>query len=315
MINLTPISAVIATRNRPDPLKKTLESLAVGQSVHPAEILVVDSSDDDGTRQVCESKIAGIGSQLKCTKATRIGAASQRNEGVAIATQPFIWFFDDDILFEPNCIERLWKAISSDPSLGGVNAMIMNQNYGTPGAVSRFMFRLMNGKAEPTYAGRVIGPAINLLPADRLDLPEVVPVEWLNTTCTIYRREALPAPPFPAQFTGYSLMEDVALSLEVGKKWKLANARTARFFHNSQPADYKSDNRQRSCMELVNRHFVMTRIMDRHGLGDYARLLLWELFSIGSTIRAKSGRDALLSSLAGKWDGLRQIMSPKYAER
>ena len=43
--------------------------------------------------------------------------------------------------------------------------------------------------------------------------PEVASVEWLNTTCTIYRGEALPSPPFCNQFTGYSLMEDLALSL------------------------------------------------------------------------------------------------------
>ncbi len=58
----------------------------------------------------------------------------------------------------------------------------------------------------------------------------MVPVEWLNTTCTLYRREALPDPPFLSHFTGYSLMEDLALSLTVGKRWKLANARGLRIF-------------------------------------------------------------------------------------
>jgi len=309
---LLPVSAVIATRNRPDSLKKTFESLA-GQSIHPTEIVVVDSSADDGTEQLRGSKIAGIGLHLKWTKGITIGAASQRNEGVAAATQPFIWFFDDDILFEPNCVERVWKAISSDPKLGGVNAMIVNQKYGTPGAISRLMFRLMNGKAEPTYAGRVIGPAVNLLPEDRDDLPEVIPVEWLNTTCTIYRREALPNPPFPVHFTGYSLMEDLALSLEVGKKWKLANARTARIVHDSQPADYKSDERARSCMELVNRDFIMTNVMNRHGLGDYVKLAIWELFSFMSVMGNRTSRRRIAPTLVGKWDALLQIFSRNNA--
>src|SRR4030081_113783 len=118
----------------------------------------------------------------------------------------------------------------------------------------------MSGKREVSYPGSVLGPAVNLLPEDREDLPEVVPVEWLNTTCTLYRREALPDPPFHDHFNGYSLMEDLTLSLTVGRRWKLANARTARIYHDSQPGTHKSDPALLAEMQLINRHFVMTRI-------------------------------------------------------
>ena len=299
---------MVATRNRADALKKALESLAE-QSVHPKEIIVIDSSGNDETRKLCEPGIAGVDSHLKWIEALQIGAAVQRNQGVTTASQPFIWFFDDDILFDPDCVARLWKAISSDPQIGGVSAMIKNQNYGAPGAASRFMFRLMNGSRESTYAGRVIGPAVNLLPEDREDLPEVVPVEWLNTTCTIYRREALPDPPFPAQFTGYSLMEDVALSLEVGKTWKLANARTARIFHDSQPADYKSDDRSRSRMEVMNRWFVMTHILNRLRFADWLKFLAWQMFAVVSVAAGAKTRPKTFAMLRGQLDGYRQIAS------
>jgi GT2 family glycosyltransferase len=190
-------------------------------------------------------------------------------------------------VFKPDCVDRLWQAIQSDNQLGGVNAMIVNQKYHRPGLASRIVFTLLNGHREKSFAGRVIGPAVNLLPEDRDDLPEVVPVDWLNLGCTIYRREALPTPPFQAEFTGYSLTEDVALSFEVGKQWKLANARTACIFHDSRPADYKSDELSRSRMELVNRHFVMTRVMGRRGLIAHFKLALWELFSIASAVTDK----------------------------
>jgi glycosyltransferase involved in cell wall biosynthesis len=308
MPNLVPISTVVATQNRATLFKRTLESLA-GQSAQPLEIIVIDASNDSATKQLCQSMIPDLQSQIKWVAADVSGAAPQRNQGAAMAAKPFICFFDDDILFEPDCISRLWRAIQPDKNLGGVNAMIVNQRYYPPGLMSRTMFTLLNGRREKTFAGRVIGPAINLLPEDRGDLPEVVPVEWLNTTCTIYRREALPDPPFRAEFTGYSLMEDLALSLEVARKWKLANARTARIVHESQPADYKSDERLRSCMELVNRHFIMTRIMERRGLVDYAKLALWELFSIASAAADHNRRKMLLYILRGKWRAVRQIAS------
>ena len=305
-VELLPVSAVAPTGNRSRRLQKTFESLAQ-QSAQPAEMIVIDASKSDKTEILCRQKISGLQSQIRCVAADVRGAAAQRNQGVAMATQPFILFFDDDVVFKPDCILRLWHALQSDQRLGGVNAMILNQNYGRPGVVSRLMFTLINGRSEKSFAGRVIGPAINLLPEDRQDLPEVVPVDWLNTTCTIYRREALPNPPFRAEFTGYSLMEDLALSLEVGKTWNLANARTARIFHDSQPGDYKSDARSRSGMELVNRHFVMTRIMGKSSFTNYLGLFLWELFSIASAVTTREGRKSLLYILRGKADGVRQI--------
>lgn len=300
------VSAVVATRNRAVALKKTLESLA-GESAHPAEIVVVDSSDGPEAKSLCENGLASLRSELRWVKADRAGAAVQRNQGVRAATQPFIWFFDDDVLFEPNCLSSLWKAIDSDQKLGGVNAMIVNQRYRAPGAISRFMFTLMHGRTEESFAGKVIGPAINLLPEDRDDLPDIVAVEWLNTTCTVYRREALPDPPFPELFSGYSLMEDLALSLNVAKRgWKLANARTARIFHDSQPSPHKLDLGASAAMELLNRHYVMTQVLQRRTPVDYMRLLGWEIFMILSTTTSHPWRN-LASVVRGKWKALREL--------
>jgi hypothetical protein len=206
------------------------------------------------------------------------------------------------------CFARLWSALDSDRGLGGVNAMIINQRYQAPGRISRLMFRLMAGVAQISYAGRVIGPAVNLLPEDRDDLPDVVPVEWLNTTCTLYRRDALADPPFPAQFRGYSLMEDLALSLTVGKRWRLANARTARIFHDSQPGTHKSDSVALAEMQLVNRHYVMTRILGRDRIVDYMKLVLFELFSVASSLQSRTGRLTLVPALRGKVGALRRMV-------
>lgn len=288
-------------------LQRTIESLAA-QGVQPLEIIVVDASDNPKTQQICEEGVLGLSSQMRWIKALECGAATQRNQGIAVATQPLIWFLDDDILFERDCVRRLWSAIESDQQLGGVNAMIVNQRYQMPGAISRFMFTLMHGRAEKTFAGKVIGPAINLLPEDRDDLPDVVPVEWLNTTCAIYRREALPDPTFPELFVGYSLMEDLALSLNVGKRgWKLANVRTARIFHDSQPSPHKLDVAAVAAMELLNRHYVMTQVLEQRKSTDYLRLLGWEIFSILSTTTTSHGRRNLGSVIQGKWKALREL--------
>ena len=248
------------------------------QSKQPAEIIIIDASDTAPARPL--PPVPALLGRVVWLPALTVGAAPQRNQGVAACRHPVVGFFDDDILLAGECIARLWNGLHSDPLLGGVNAMIVNQRYQLPGTISRMLFSILAGRNEASFAGKVIGPAINLLPEDRDDLPEIVATEWLNTTCTLYRREALPDPPFPDFFTGYSLMEDLALSVHVARNWKLANARTARVFHDSQPGGHKDNVAALSRMELVNRHYVMTNVFGRRRVRDYARLALWESFQL-----------------------------------
>jgi GT2 family glycosyltransferase len=313
-MKVLPVSAIVPTRDRVVPLTRTFGSLATQESF-PAEVIVIDGSTNRDSQEVVRHLTRKWSSHcsVKWEAASRLGAAPQRNQGTMHATQQFIWFFDDDILFEPNCVNRLWKAIKENPQLGGVSAMIINQRYQTPGLLSRVMFRLMHGRNETTFAGKVIGPAINLLPEDRDDLPEVVGVDWLNTTCTMYRREALPNPPFEPFFTGYSFGEDLAPSLRVGQKWKLANVRTARISHDSQPGTHKADLSAVSQMELVNRYYIMTEILGRKRRLDLFRLCVWEAFQSLSTLTPLEPSQAM-AKLRGQIRGMNGIRKKRDDE-
>jgi glycosyltransferase involved in cell wall biosynthesis len=312
MPKLLPVSALLPTRNRAVSLCAMLNSLAQ-QQVQPVEIIIIDASDNEESQKLCEGKILNLDSSFIYHKATEMGAATQRNQAMRFATQDFIWLIEDDISFEKDCLERLWQALQSDSQVGGVNAMITNQKYLPPGKVTSHLFRFLYGCYQTSYAGKCIGPALNLLPEDNPSLPEVVPVEWLNTGCTLYRREALPDPLFPPIFTGYSLMEDVTLSLTVGKKWKLANARTAKIFHDSQPGDYKSNPEALAKMELINRHFVMTQILERRKLQDYLKLLVLQLFQIAALLQTSQGWKSLPLVLKGKLDGIVEIIQSVFS--
>jgi len=309
---LLPISAIVATRDRPIPLKIMLESLAK-QSVQPQEMIVIDGSNNKQTQQLCASKIASLATEIHYYRATEVGAATQRSQAMKYITQNTVWLLDDDIIFEPNCLERMWQALYSDRQIGGVNAMITNQQYLPPGKISHTLFRYLHGRHESSYAGKCITPGLNLLPEDRSDLPEVVTVDWLNTTCVLYRRQALPQPLFPSLFTGYSLMEDLALSLTVGKQWRLANARTARIFHDSQPGQYKNNQRIIAEMELVNRHYIMTQILGKGTLEDYGKLIVLQLFMIVASLVTWRGWLNLPGVIWGKLKAIAVIISADYA--
>lgn len=307
MVTLLPISAVVPTLNRSAVLSRMLNSL-VQQSAQPAEMVIVDASQDRQTERLCSERISGLETKLVYRRAMEVGAAVQRNEAVSFASHDYILFLDDDILFEPDCVVRLWRALHNEEGIGGANVTINNQKYLPPGKLSRTLFRLLHGRSEKSYAGKCIGPAMNLLAEDRPDLPEAVPVEWLNTTCTLYRKQALPKPVFMNHFIGYSFMEDVALSLTVGKEWKLVNARTARIYHDSQRAEYKDNQSAMARMELINRHFIMTRILGRTNSIDYMKLALLEAFGITTSLTSAKALRALPSLLVGKASALRSII-------
>ncbi|MEZ5304501.1 MAG: glycosyltransferase family 2 protein [Verrucomicrobiales bacterium] len=294
-----PAAAVIATRDRAEPLRATLRSLAA-QSALPATIIVVDSSPGGETKAVCDAITADLPG-IQYQVAHRSGAASQRNEGVAAAPAGVpILFMDDDIAFEPECLARLWGALHSDPAIGGVNAMITNQKYGEPGKLTRWLYEYASDNGAESFAGKCLGPGINVLPADDPRLPDVVPVEWLNTTCVLYRREALPVPPFRDFFQGASTGEDLALSLIVRREWKLANARTARIFHDNLSGSHKRSLVRLGREEVVNRHYIMREILRQRGGTAYAQLAAAQLISLAGSARSRGGWRGFAPLFLGK---------------
>jgi hypothetical protein len=100
----------------------------------------------------------------------------------------------------------------------------------------------------------------------------------------------------------------VALSVRVARDWKLANVRTARIFHDSQPGDHKSSPVALAQMELVNRYYVMTHVLGQRQMRDYAKLALWEVFQlVVCAVQQRLGRE-FWQRLKGKRLGLRAIV-------
>jgi len=305
-----PVTAIVPTANRSNVLSNTLKSLAK-QNCQPTKIILVDASDNDATEQLCRQQFPGLVAEIVYQKATEKGAAVQRNQGIALVNTDVIFFFDDDIIFDPFCVERLWNCLQSGERTGGVNALVKNQHYLDPGRLTKFMYRLMSGKNLASYAGKCIGPAWNLLPADKEGMPDCNEVEWLNTTCTLYRMNALPSPVFPKRFKGYSLLEDLSLSIVVSRTHRLFNVRNARIYHDSQPGDHKNNLRELSKMELLNRHYVMTKLLGRRKFTDYCRLFIFELFGMTVVLTNKTGWKNLLPNAAGKLQAIGSLLFTK----
>jgi glycosyltransferase involved in cell wall biosynthesis len=108
------ISLIVATKDRPDDLRKLLESLR-RQVVGPAEIVVVDAS-----REPVELVMADYPElTTRYLRHWPPSAAAQRNAGIQACnpTATLIGFADDDTTFEPQAFANMlnfWKDAAPD---------------------------------------------------------------------------------------------------------------------------------------------------------------------------------------------------------
>ena len=96
----TPLSVVVPTIGRPEPLQRCLDSLAACDPA-PDEVLVVDQSGDPAVRVVVE---AVGGSAFRLVPCAGRGVAAGRNIGLATASNDLVCITDDDCTVPPTWI-------------------------------------------------------------------------------------------------------------------------------------------------------------------------------------------------------------------
>uniref|UniRef100_Q01XK9 Glycosyl transferase, family 2 n=1 Tax=Solibacter usitatus (strain Ellin6076) TaxID=234267 RepID=Q01XK9_SOLUE len=279
----TSISIVIATRNRVAPLRATLETLR-GQSLFPREVLIVDASDGEETRELIGSLAPDSPFPLTYTPSLIRSAARQRNAGADLASGEVLVFMDDDVLLDQRFLEELVGpfAADADGRLGGVSGTIINQTYTQPKGVNRLLLGLCLGNFDACWAGRLMGPAVNFLPRDTPGT--VQQVDWLFSTGTAYRKDVFRRYRFGEQFTGYSFAEDVHLSARVGRDYRLSNTCRARFEHRDLGQHTHTDWVALGESMVINRRAIMVDILGRDGLADAVRLFAYEFLYCGLTM-------------------------------
>lgn len=115
--NVAPVSVVIPCYRCSATIGRAVESIAK-QTQNPAEVILVDDASDDGTWSVLQ-EIArvypGWITVLQLNK--NQGAASARNAGWEVASQPYIAFLDADDAWHSRKIEIQYAYMNSHPEV------------------------------------------------------------------------------------------------------------------------------------------------------------------------------------------------------
>jgi GT2 family glycosyltransferase len=281
-----PYTLVIATYERPEDLGRLLAS--VGQQTRPPErVIIVDSSRDARTEQLVGQLGASL--PLLYQRAEEPSAARQRNQGACGETAPLLGFFDDDMVLAPDVCEKICAAFEADSAgrIGGIAARIAGESHPVPRGLLRLYYRWQAGFAHPDYGGKLFGPVINCYPAYTGQENGLVPSDWLNAGCVFYRTPLFQRELFP-HFHGYSFMEDVHLSVRIGKTHQLFFHAGAVCEHHCGTNTLKRDTAALARMRLQNQRLVAREVLGLGGPSFEAKLLLHRLFVTVAILRRRA---------------------------
>ena len=103
------ISIIITTHGRSDKIEGAIKS-ALEQTYENIEVIVVDDNADDLSNREDTERIVGKYSEVKLIQNEKtLGGGKSRNVGINAARGKLISFLDDDDLYLPERVERLYE--------------------------------------------------------------------------------------------------------------------------------------------------------------------------------------------------------------
>ena len=233
------ISTIVVNYNAGQWLRRCIDSLL--NCPLEIEIIVVDNASSDGSLDGL-SDLPG-GQTIRNTD--NLGFAVACNQGLRMATAPFLLFLNPDCYFEPGTLSRLLEVLYEDPRVGMAGGLLTNldgtEQPGGRRAIPTPWRSLVRVSGLSRFSDRWPRLFFDFL-LHKQPLPDKpIEVEAISGACMLVRREAV------AQVgewdEGYFLhCEDLDWCMRFRRQeWKILFVPSAKVFHvrgvcgNSRP--------------------------------------------------------------------------------
>ena len=231
-------SLIICTYMRSTALLKLLKTISI-QSLYPDEILIVDGSRNDLTKEIFEQNDFKNVIYFKVSNEER-GLTKQRNFGIerVSETMDIVCFLDDDTILDKEYFKNVINVFKSDNNITGVGGIATNENNwneNTLGYYNLKKYITLEGYHVKLGQRHVLR---NYLGLGSDQLPGMMPeysngiscgypltgknyqVDLLIGMSMSFRKKVVDNIKFSTYFEGYGLYEDADFSLRALKYGK-----------------------------------------------------------------------------------------------
>jgi GT2 family glycosyltransferase len=219
---------VICTKDRPHEVE--MACAAVRASSPDLPILVMDASETEATRAVCEKLGRAGGEQTLITyrRAERPGLARQRNEAIALVNEmgvQVVHFIDDDVEVFDGYFDAIESRFERDPEAMGVGGIIVNQPTVNYVRLKAFFLLGSHRRGTVLRSGRnVLGQYPGTSADDRVD--------WLKGCSMSFRAGVFDELAFDDTLESHSVGEDYDFTYRLSRKHRLVVEPGAKCVHH-----------------------------------------------------------------------------------
>lgn len=105
------VSVIIPVHNTENYLRKCVESVR-NQSLKSIEIILVENLSTDHSAEICD-EYARLDNRIRVLHLSEAGLSLARNEGLKVASAPYVGFIDSDDYIEPTMYQELLEALEN----------------------------------------------------------------------------------------------------------------------------------------------------------------------------------------------------------
>jgi len=208
------VSIVIPTKDRPDELKVTMETVLKQTALDRIlELVIVDQSTTDETKRYLEELQKRVPFRIKYVYSNIPSVTRSKNIGLKNSEGDIVLFLDDDVTLAPDFVEKILEVYEKHPEAIGVGGYLVSTRYGR---LYRIYARLFLLPHDDKNRARVLPSTFVTYP---VGLKDVIRAEWIPGGCSSFRRAIFKEMLFDENFGRRSSKGDVDFAYRLHLKY------------------------------------------------------------------------------------------------